>query len=261
MSRAQKAQVGMVITGTTLKESAEAIQLAKQYGQYCTVGCHPTRCLEAETPGYFEELSALMDEQVVVAVGECGLDYDRLQFCPKEVQIKYFKEHFKLSKKHQLPMFFHNRNTGMDFYTIVAEHRADFPQGVVHSFDGTWEEACKAIELNLFIGINGCSLKTKENLDVVKQIPLDRLVIETDAPWCGIKPSHASYALLESKQLPLTKKKEKFEQGVMVKDRNEPCRLIEVATVISRLKSVDLGTIKEQCLKNTRLLFSKIRHF
>jgi TatD DNase family protein len=76
-------------------------------------------------------------------------------------------------------MFLHNRNTEMDFIHLIRTNRERFKGGVVHSFTGTIEEAREILELDLFIGINGCSLKTEENLKVVQSIPLSRILMET----------------------------------------------------------------------------------
>ncbi|KAH7985249.1 hypothetical protein HPB52_024227 [Rhipicephalus sanguineus] len=94
----------------------------------------------------------------------------------------------------------------------------------VHSFDGSKEEAAAFLDLGLFIGINGCSLKTAENLAVAATIPRDRLLIETDCPWCEIRPTHAGAKLIRT-SFP-AKKKERFEPGFMVKGRNEPANLV-----------------------------------
>jgi TatD DNase family protein len=115
----------------------------------------------------------------VVAIGECGLDYDRLQFCPRDVQLRHFVPHFTLAHEFGLPLFLHCRNAASDFVRIVREHRTKFVHAVVHSFDGTLSELQDMLDLGLHIGINGCSLKTQENLDVAAQIPLDRLLLET----------------------------------------------------------------------------------
>jgi len=81
-------------------------------------------------------------------------------------------------------MYLHNRNTGSDFYDIVRKNRDRFSTGVVHSFTGGVEEVKQIVELDLYIGINGCSFKTQENLETLKAIPLDRIMLETDAPYC-----------------------------------------------------------------------------
>jgi TatD DNase family protein len=89
-------------------------------------------------------------------------------------------------------MYLHSRSTKGDFPRIVRENRHKFSTGVVHSFTGDLEELRDLLDMGLYIGINGCSLKTEENLEMVKHIPLDRLMLETDCPYCDIRNSHAS---------------------------------------------------------------------
>ncbi|KAL0079936.1 hypothetical protein F4703DRAFT_1871708 [Phycomyces blakesleeanus] len=191
LQRARDAGVQkLIITGTNLAESEEAVEETNKESQgpalYSTVGCHPTRCEEFDSypsgpDGYYAALLKLATDkrEKIVAIGECGLDYDRLQFCPKDIQKRYFEIQFNLAEKTRLPMFLHNRNTNDDFYEMVKANRHKFSHGVVHSFTGSLEEMKKLVELDLFIGINGCSLKTQENLDIVKEIPEDKLMIET----------------------------------------------------------------------------------
>lgn len=115
-------------------------------------------------------------------IGECGIDYDRLRCASKKQQLLVFRKHFELAEHFKLPLYLHSRNTGSDFNQIVKENRHRFPGGVVHSFTGTIDELKEL--LDLFIGVNGCSLKTYDNLEMVKSIPLDKLLLETDAPYC-----------------------------------------------------------------------------
>ncbi|KAF9573089.1 TatD DNase [Mortierella alpina] len=241
-----------------------------------TVGCHPTRCSEFEShpegpEAYFGALKTMLEnpdaKQKIVAIGECGLDYDRLQFCPKETQLKYFERQFDLAESTRLPMFLHNRNTGDDFGKLVSAHRSRFTNGVVHSFTGTLEEMQHYIDLGLYIGINGCSLKTEDNLKVAVKVPLDKLLLETDGPWCDIRPTHASFKHLSKMTAeeqaiysPASKKKERFEEGLMVKNRNEPCTMGQVLHVMASLHSMDPAALSDIVHGNTMKVFFPNEH-
>lgn len=112
---------------------------------YATVGVHPTRCTEFAESGDAEgHLKALLElakgSKRVVAIGEIGLDYDRTQFCSKEVQLVWFHRQLELARDSSLPVIFHNRNTGGDFERVVREKRDMFSKGIVHSFTGDVEE-------------------------------------------------------------------------------------------------------------------------
>ncbi|KAF4323047.1 hypothetical protein BBO99_00003389 [Phytophthora kernoviae] len=258
----------IIVTGGNLEESRSALQLAKDHhGEalpelFSTVGVHPTRCGEFEVDGrnpdtYFAELLALCEEGQkegkVVAIGECGLDYDRLEFCEKETQLKYFEKQFQLAERTKLPLFLHNRNTGGDFYEMIAKNRSRFSEGVVHSFTGSKDEMIKLVELGLYIGVNGCSLKTDENLECVKAIPLDRLMIETDSPWCDIRATHAGHSHVKTSWP--TKKAEKYAPDCLVKGRNEPCTLIQVMEIISAIRDEAPEKISVGVLDNTQRVF------
>ena len=118
------------------------------------------------------------------AFGEIGLDYDRLYLSAKDQQLKYFEAQLDIAVKVQLPLFLHSRAAAEDFERLLAPRLSQLPKkGLVHSFTGTIEEMQRLVTLGLDIGVNGCSMKTEENLDVVRAIPLERLQIETDGPW------------------------------------------------------------------------------
>ena len=188
-----------------------------------------------------------------MAIGECGLDYDRFEYADKETQLKVFPRHFELTEEFNLPMYLHSRSTEGDFVKIITENRSRFPGGVVHSFTGTADELKAFIDLNLFIGINGCSLKTEENCELVKQIPLDKLMIETDCPYCDIRNSHASSKYVKTR-FP-QEKKEKYDPEKMVKDRNEPCTIVQVVEVVAALLGISEEKLTEICWENTLKLF------
>lgn len=180
-------------------------------------------------------------EGIVVAVGECGLDYDRLFFCPSAVQRAGFEAQLRLAESSNLPLFLHNRNTGGDFAALCAAQRACFRRhgGVVHSFDGGADELRELLDLGLAIGLNGCSLKTEENLAVAASVPLSALHLETDAPWCAIKRTHAGHKYVRPLRANASGepwpevKKERWHEGCTVKDRCEPCHITHVLQVVA----------------------------
>ena len=128
---------------------------------YSTIGCHPTRCNEFDDSGdpeaYLDAMYELAtnNKNKIIAIGEMGLDYDRLQFCTKDTQKKYFEKQLLLCSRLKLPMFLHCRNAAEDFIRILREHKDVITGGVVHSFDGSTEDAYSMLQLGLFIGING----------------------------------------------------------------------------------------------------------
>jgi len=268
LQRASASGVGtIIITAGSADESEAAVALRSAYSNHgvslrTTVGCHPTRCgeLVADPLTYLGRLRSVIEanRDTVVAIGECGLDYDRTQFCPIEVQREFFPAHFQLAREYNLPMFLHNRNTGSDFVDFVRRHRTDFSEGVVHSFTGSEDEMKALVNLGLYIGINGCSLKTTDNCRVASLVPLDRVLIETDAPWCDIRPTHASYSFVKTQFESV--KKEKYMPTKLVKGRNEPCALVQVLEVLHGLHAKQGGgpsleQIRQIVFQNTMKVF------
>ena len=250
----------IVVTAGNLEESRKALAFVRKLEQkypnrlFCTVGVHPTRCNEIyDNDNYIQEMLNLcndgMSDGKVVAVGELGLDYKRTEFCDIEVQKRGFLEQLSIAEETKLPLFLHNRETGDDLLDIIRENRNRFSRGVVHSFDDTAELASKFVDLDLYIGINGCSLKTSENLEVVKTLPLNRLLLETDCPWCDIRASHAGFHHVKTKYP--TKPEKKYEKGCCVKSRYEPCHIIQVAEVVAGVKDISVDELAKVVLQNT----------
>lgn len=112
------------------------------------------------------------------------------------------------------------------------------------------------IDLGFHVGINGCSMKTEENLEVVKEVPLDRLQLETDGPWCEIRPTHAGKKYLDGyKDLYKKVKKEKWEDMAMVKGRNEPVEIVKVARIVAGVKRIEMEEVVEAAWNNSMAMF------
>ena len=181
-----------ILTSGNFDDIQNNISLIRNYSQfYFTAGLHPTRSNEYNENfiaflNNFIESNKLSNENIdgkVVAVGECGLDYDRLHFADKDIQKISFTHQLKLAYQHNLPLFLHSRAAHIDFVDVIRNVSKDFgnvlPKGVVHSFTGTLDEMNELVQLGFYIGLNGCSLKTQDNLDVASKVPLDRLMVET----------------------------------------------------------------------------------
>ncbi|KAG9237308.1 deoxyribonuclease-like protein tatD [Amylocarpus encephaloides] len=258
----------LIVTGSDLAESEKALELAEQYPGtiYTTIGVHPCSSLqftqhEAGAQELLDKLKHLAlasrAEGHCVAFGEIGLDYDRLALCPKDVQLRYFAAQLDIAVQVNLPLFLHSRAAHADFLALLSKHADNLPKkGVVHSFTGTMAEMQDLVAAGWSIGVNGCSLKTAENLEVVKQIPIDRLMLETDGPWCEIRPSHASAAHLGGwEEGRKWVKKEKFVEGALVKGRNESCMVRKVAWVVAGVRGESLEVVCEKVWGNTVRMF------
>ncbi|XP_065077249.1 deoxyribonuclease TATDN1 isoform X2 [Ochlerotatus camptorhynchus] len=250
----------IIVTCGTLSDCDPAFKIVNENDKlFTTVGCHPTRCgeFDADPEGYFASLCNKIDENRdrVVAIGEFGLDYDRLHFCEKDVQKKYFEQQLKLAEKYKLPLFLHCRNAHEDFIEILRRNLEKIPKrGVVHTFDGTLEDAQTLIDLGFYIGINGCSLKTEENLKVASEIPDDKIMVETDSPWCEIRPSHAGSKFIHTK-FPAVKKKEKWDKDMLIAGRCEPAMIMQVLEVLAGIKNKSVEDLAERYYDNTIKVF------
>ncbi len=175
-----------LITGSDQDDSEYAVALANRYqeGMYATCGVHPhlAKNWQDDTIAKLRELSKY---KRIKAIGEAGLDYNR-NFSSHEQQEHAFREQIKLAIECQKPLFLHERDAHKEFFTILKEYRYDIGPTVVHCFTGNQEALENYLSMDLYIGITGwiCDERRGQHLqELVKIIPQDRLLIETDAPY------------------------------------------------------------------------------
>ena len=269
LDRAKSLGVNKIIcTAGTVADSENALKMVSgpfgaPFGLYSTVGVHPTRCDEFKgDENVIEKLHKIVADgnlpgqpKKVVAIGECGLDYARLKFCSREQQLIGFQKQLDFAASAKLPMFLHNRDTEGEFLQMMEQNIHKLSKGgVVHSFDGSMEEMKALTNLGLYIGINGCSLRSEESLEVVAAIPASRLLLETDAPWCGVKRTHPGFQYIAT-EFPSLRKKEKWQEGCMVKDRNEPCTIRQVCEIVAAVRGMEVEELARIAWANTETLF------
>ena len=187
MQRARDAGVTrMVITGSSNQGSLDAARLAEtEPGRlYATAGVHPHHAAD-----YDDSSTALITElaakDAVVAVGECGLDYFR-NFSPREAQLKAFQSQLEIAAETGLPVFLHQRDAHDDFVEVLEPMLPKVSRAVAHCFTGEHESLREYLAMGLWIGITGwiCDERRGKHLhDIVADVPDDRLLIETDAPY------------------------------------------------------------------------------
>lgn len=220
----------MVVVGFDDETIPLAIKIAEQYEHiYAAVGWHPVSAIDY-TDEHYDMLKQLSDHPKVVAIGEMGLDY-HWDTSPKDVQEKVFRSQIKLAKEVNLPIIIHNRDATTDVIRILKEEHAQEAGGVMHCFNGTKEEMNECIEMNFYISFAGpVTFKNAKDLkEVAKVAPLDRLLIETDAPYLAPHPYRGK--------------------------RNEPAFVKLVAEEIAQLKGLSYEKIAEKTTENARHFF------
>ncbi len=175
----------MIVTGTTVTASARAAELAaSRPGLYATAGIHPHHAIELDAHS-IDALRALAAQARVVAIGECGLDFFR-NYSPPDAQERAFTAQLELAADVGLPVFLHQRDAHERFTEIVAAHRERLSGGVAHCFTGGPAELEAYLELDLYIGVTGWACDERRGAELraaIPLIPLDRLLLETDAPY------------------------------------------------------------------------------
>jgi TatD DNase family protein len=220
----------MLVVGCDLISSQRAIELAKEYPMlWATVGVHPhdAKTWDQESAN---ELQAMLAEPRVVAVGEIGLDYHYL-YSPKEDQLKAFKEQLQIAKAYNKPIIIHNREAHLDTYTLLTTERVGPAGGVMHCFSGSRELAVQFLEMGLHLSFAGpLTFANADKLrSVAAEIPLERLLVETDCPYLTPYP---------------------FRGG-----RNEPLRVALVGEKLAEIKQLTVSEVMRVTSNNSRALF------
>ncbi len=164
-----------------LKSCYTTLALTEKYqGMYAALGIHAHEASEAKE-GDLDKIKELLSKEKVVAVGEIGLDY-HYDFSPRDVQVALFRKQIILANELDLPVIIHDREAHEDTMNILRELK---PKGVVHCFSGSAEMAKEIVKLGLYIGIGGAVTfkNAKKPIEVVETIPIDRILLETDAPY------------------------------------------------------------------------------
>lgn len=177
--------VSRVITpGIDVDSSKKCVDLADKYDiVYAGVGIHPHEASKLED-NYLDQLRTMAQNKKVVAIGEIGLDY-YYDFSPRDIQKQRFIEQIELAAELKLPIIIHNRDSHEDMLNILREHKDLINGGVMHCFSGSWEMAKIVLDLGLYISLAGpvTFKNAKKPVEVAKNVPLDRLLIETDSPY------------------------------------------------------------------------------
>ena len=183
----QKGVVGVINMGSDMESLRQTVELCDKYDYfYGAVGIHP-ECAADLPEDWLEQVEALLSHPKIVAVGEIGLDYHWEDACPREKQKEVFLAQLELAKKHDLPVVVHDREAHGDMMEILRKYK---PKGVVHCFSGSVELARETVALGMYIGLGGVVTfkNARHSVEVAADIPLDRLLTETDAPYMAPVP-------------------------------------------------------------------------
>lgn len=225
----------IMVTGASVQGSEQAVAIAgSHHNLYATAGIHPHHAEEATDSG-MAVIERLASSTTVKAIGETGLDFFR-DFSPRDQQVEAFEKHIELAKALKLPMFLHERDAYPEFYQQLKRHRDDLGDVVVHCFTGQEEALDAYLSLDCYIGITGwiCDERRGQHLlPLVKKIPSDRLLIETDSPYL----------------LPRTLKPKPKSR------RNEPKHLAHICDFIAEVLGVETKALAEQTYANAMRFF------
>lgn len=232
ISRAMAEGVSRMINiGFNRETIPSSLQLAEKYEFiYSSVGWHPQDAKHMQ-PSDLEWLEKLCDHPEVVAIGEIGLDY-YWDTSPKDVQHTVFREQIRLARRLNKPIIIHNREAHEDIVRLMKEERADEIGGVMHCFSGDWEMAKQCLDMNFYLSFGGPITFKNAKLpkDVLAKVPLDSLLLETDAPYLAPHPHRGK--------------------------RNESSYIRLIAQAAADIKQLEFEEIAAITTKNAKSLFA-----
>lgn len=217
-----------------LADFPRVLAVAKQFNNvFASVGVHPN---EAFSGSVLSDLLELGNEERVIAIGETGLDYYRTQGDDVIWQQQRFREHIQAARQLKKPLIIHTRSAREDTIRILQEERANDVAGVMHCFGEDWRTAEQAMEMGFYISISGIvTFKNADMLrDIAVRVPLDRLLVETDAPYLAPEPHRGK--------------------------QNQPAYVRRTAEFVAKLRGIELSLLAAQTTANFFALFSGAKH-
>ena len=220
----------MICVGCSLGDSQLAVELARKFENvWASVGAHPHDGKDFLCdPKAQAKLKQLINEPKVVAIGEIGLDYFH-QHVPRDQQEIVLRQQLEIGQQSGLPIIFHVRDAWDDFWRILADY--DIKHAVVHSFSATKKELDQVLQRGFLVGLNGIMTFTKDEqqLEAAKQVPLERLILETDAPFLTPKPHRGKVC--------------------------EPKHVRDTAEFLATLRGEELEILAKKTTANAKILF------
>lgn len=216
----------IIIAATNIKECNEVISTSNQYENvYYCLGIHPDS-INDDINELENIIRENIDDSKLVAIGEIGLDYHYGKE-EKEKQIAYFDQQLSLAEEYNLPVVIHSRDATLDTIEVLKKHHV---RGVMHCFSGSLETANILMKMGLYIGVGGVmTFKNSKVDEIIKEIPLDKIVLETDSPYLTPEPFR--------------------------KYKNEPKYIKTIAEYLSELKSIPLNDVSVVINKNVKEIF------
>lgn len=235
ISRMKENDIWTICVGTDEKTSKECIDLAEKHeGIFASVGIHPTSAEGGPASGWDNGFyKKIAQHPKVVAIGECGIDMFRREKTDLDRQTNIFKKHIELAIELDLPLIVHCRDSHNEVLNTLEQYKCDKLTGHIHFFSGTLEEAKKYIDLGFLISFTGVITFTKDYDEIIKAIPFNKIMIETDSPFVAPIPYR--------------------------RNRNEPLHVQEVAKRIAEIRNISYEEVCVTTTNNALELFKCIK--